>query len=212
MAEERPHGHQDAVPPISATPELHQLELDVARLREAQPHRLSAVGPSRLAAPTSPAVVRALSTEDWWKATQNTAFDWQGTSVWADFWELLAPRVQHGRSSELAGLVADGGERLALALAAVTEAELWRVYRQDIPLEVRELGEMEKRSVEASNEMAHRAMAELASYYLLATGHVVANVTARTLALDTQLHPKLNWTSSAAVIPSARLTGTTGCR
>lgn len=192
MAEERPHEHQDAVPPISATPEVHRLELDVARLREAQPRRLSAVGPSRLAAPTAPEVVSSLSKEDWWQTTQSTAFDWQGMSVWADFWELLAPRVQRGRSSELAGLIADGGERLALALAAVTEAELWRIYRQDVPSAVRGLGEMERRSVDASNEMTHRAMAELASYYLLATGHVLANVTVRTLALDTQLHPKLN--------------------
>ena len=50
---------------------------------------------------------------------------------------------------------------------------------------------MKRRSVDAANEMAHRAMAELASYYLLATGHIVANVAARALALDSQLHAKL---------------------
>jgi hypothetical protein len=124
-------------------------------------------------------------------ATQKVASDWQEISVWADFWELLAPRVQHGRGRELAGLIADGGERLALALAAVTEAELWRVYRQEVPAEVRKLDEMKRRSVDAANEMAHRAMAELASYYLLATGHTVANVSVRALALDSQLHAKL---------------------
>src|SRR6266487_544464 len=112
-------------------------------------------------------------------------------SMWADFWELLAPKVQHGRGHELAGLIADGGERLALALAAVTEAELWSIYRQDVPSEIRQLDEMMKRAVKAGNEMAHRAMAELAAYYLLATGHVLANVTARALALDSELHPIL---------------------
>ena len=34
-------------------------------------------------------------------------------------------------------------------------------------------------------------MSELASYYLLAAGHTVANVTARALALDSRLHGKL---------------------
>ena len=34
-------------------------------------------------------------------------------------------------------------------------------------------------------------MAELASYYLLGVGHTVANVTARTLALDSNRHPQL---------------------
>ena len=34
-------------------------------------------------------------------------------------------------------------------------------------------------------------MAELASYYLLSVGHTAANVTARTLALDTARHPQL---------------------
>jgi hypothetical protein len=70
---------------------------------------------------------------------QKVAFDWQTISVWADFWELAAPQVQHGRSHDLAGCMANGGERLALTLAAVSEAELWRIYRQDIPPEVRQL-------------------------------------------------------------------------
>jgi hypothetical protein len=154
-------------------------------------HILSAVVPSRLAARTPPETVRKLSSEAWWMTTQKVACDWQGMSAWADFWEVAAPRIQYGRSHDLVGCIADGGERLALALAGVTEAELWRVYRQDIPPEVRQLDAMKRRLVDAANEMAHRAMAELASYYLLAAGHAVANVTARTLALDSQLHAKL---------------------
>jgi hypothetical protein len=129
--------------------------------------------------------------QPWSVISRKAATEWQGMSVWADFWELLAPRVPHGRGRELAGLMADGGERLALALAAVTEAELWRIFRQEAPPEARQLDEMRQRAVKAGNEMAHRAMAELASYYLLATGHVIANVTARALALDPKLHPIL---------------------
>jgi hypothetical protein len=166
-------------------------EQTAAELAGAHPTLVSAVNPYRLAAPTPPEAVKDLSQAAWWKATQNVAFDWQATSIWADLWELLAPKVQYGRGHDLAGLIADGGERLALALAAVTEAELWRIYRQDVPPEVRKLDEMRRRSVSAANEMAHRAMAELASYYLLATGHILANVTVRALALDSQLHQVL---------------------
>ena len=88
-----------------------------------QVQTLSAVTPSRLAARTPPEAVRSLSCEAWWMATQKVASDWQGMSVWADFWEVSSPRVQYGRSHDLVGCIADGGERLALALAAVTEAE-----------------------------------------------------------------------------------------
>lgn len=73
----------------------------------------------------------------------------------------------------------------------VTEAGLWRIYRRDLPPEVRDLDGIKRQSVDAANEMAHRAMAESATYYLLATGHTVVNVAARTLALDSQLHSVL---------------------
>jgi hypothetical protein len=185
------HDRQGREASTTTASEASAREQTVAAPVRAHPQMLSGVSPSRLAAPTPPEAVSRLSHEAWWTAAQKVALDWQATSVWADFWELAAPRVQRGRGHDLAGCIADGGERLALALAAVTEAELWGVYRQDIPPEVRQLGGMKRLSVDAANEMEHRAMAELASYYLLATGHTVANVAVRALALDSQLHPKL---------------------
>jgi hypothetical protein len=191
MTEERePDGSQSPVASNAAAGGASTQE-QTADLAHAQPQVLSAVSPSRLAAPTPPEAVKDLSCETWWATARQVAFEWQSISVWADFWELAAPRVQHGRGHELAGCIADGGERLALALAAVTEAELWRIYRRDLPPEVRDLDGIKRRSVDAANEMAHRAMAESATYYLLATGHTVVNVAARALALDSQLHAVL---------------------
>jgi hypothetical protein len=54
-----------------------------------------------------------------------------------------------------------------------------------------DLQNVEGRVLDAANEMVQRAMAELASYYLLGVGHTVANITARTLALDSDRHPQL---------------------
>jgi hypothetical protein len=164
----------------------------VGDLPDAQPQLVSAVIPGRLAAPTPPGTVNDLWQKDWWKSAQQVASDWQKASSLADFWELaLVPPVQPGRGHELAGLIASGGEQFVLALTALAEAELWNIYRQSTPSEVRDLDEMEKRVVGAAHEMGHRAMAELAAYYLLATGHTIANVTIRAMALDSRLHTVL---------------------
>ena len=120
---------------------------------------------------------------------QRAAADLQMTSLQAHFWEAgLAPAVERGRSSELAGLLAGSGEQFALALAALAEAELWSLNRRTNPPD---LDSDEGRVLEAGKEMAQRAMAELAGYYLLGVGHTVANVTGRTLTLDTTRHPQL---------------------
>lgn len=143
----------------------------------------------RLAAPTTPDDVRQLQQQRWWMVGQRAAADLQMTSMQADFWEAaLAPAVERGRSRELAGLLAGGGEQFALALAAVSEAELWSLHRRTNPPD---LNSGEGRVLDAGQEMAQRAMAELASYYLLGVGHTVANVTARTLALASDRHPHL---------------------
>jgi hypothetical protein len=167
-------------------------EPDTNNLPEAEPPVVSAVIPGRLAAPAPPGTVAHLRDESWWKRASEVGSDWQTVSPLADFWELaLVPPVQPGRGRELAGLIAGAGEQLALGLAALVEAELWRLYRRETPTDTLDLDEMSKRGVHASQEMGHRAMAELATYYLLATGHTLANVTVRTLALDSQLHPTL---------------------
>jgi hypothetical protein len=150
---------------------------------------IRAVTLGRLTAPATAAQIYRFREQPWWTEGQRVAVDWQMTSVLADPWEVaLAPAVQRGRSSELAGLIADGGERFVLAIAALAEAELWSIYRGTNPPDLRST---EGRVLDAGQEMAHRAVAELASYYLLAVGHTVANVTARILALDTDRHPQL---------------------
>ncbi len=45
--------------------------------------------------------------------------------------------------------------------------------------------------VAAAQEMTHRAMADMVTHFLLATGHALANVTIRTLALDARMHAHL---------------------
>jgi phenylpyruvate tautomerase PptA (4-oxalocrotonate tautomerase family) len=151
--------------------------------------QIRAVTLGRLSPPATAVQIQTFQEQSWWTEGQRVAADWQMTSLLADPWEVaLAPAVQRGRSSELAGLVADGGERFVLALAAIAEAELWNAHRQANPPD---LQSMDGRVLAAGQEMAQRALAELASYYLLAVGHSVANVTARTLALDTDRHPQL---------------------
>jgi hypothetical protein len=145
--------------------------------------------PSRLAAQTEPGAVRQFTELPWQQHASDVASTWQGISAVHDSWELiLVPTVQPGRASELAGLIASGGEQLGLALAALNEAELWTLYRAQYPADPSTL---DGRSIQAAQEMSQRAMADLAVHYLLATGHIVANVTARTLALDARLHPVL---------------------
>lgn len=137
-------------------------------LPEPEPPVISAVIPGRLAAPAPPGTVAHLREEDWWKSAQAVASDWQVISRLADFWELaLVPPVQPGRGRELAGLIAGAGEQLALGLTALVEAELWRLYRRDRPTATLDLDEMDKRVVDAAQEMGHRAMAEPAPALVL---------------------------------------------
>ena len=75
-----------------------------------------------------------------------------------------------------------------MALAASVEAEAWSAYRKGVSLDE---STAQGRASNAGNEMGHRAMAELATYYLMGTGHALANITGRALALDRSLHPSL---------------------
>jgi hypothetical protein len=153
---------------------------------------VSAVTPGRLAVSPSSDMLKGVRQNSWWTAAQKVSADWQTFGWKADFWEIgLVPRVQPGRAHELVGLIAGGGEQFGLSLAALVEAELWSAYRQEKPVEGLGLTESKGRIVSAAQEMAHRAMAELAMHYLLATGHTLANVTVRALALDSRLHSTL---------------------
>jgi hypothetical protein len=124
--------------------------------------------------------------QEWWKTAEQVASDWQFFSQWSEWWEL-ATAPAFGRANELAGLIASAGEQLALGMAATVETELWRAFRDANPIDDTERG----RGRDAAEEMGHRAMAELAGYYLLGTGHGLANITARALAMDPEVHPLL---------------------
>jgi phenylpyruvate tautomerase PptA (4-oxalocrotonate tautomerase family) len=168
--------HDDPLPDAKVSP-------------DAANQQIRAVSLGRLSAPATTVQIQKLQEQPWWTEGQRVAADWQMTSLLAHPWEVaLAPAVQRGRSSELAGLIADGGERFVLALAAIAEAELWNAQRRANPPDPQS---MDGRVLAAGQEMAQRALSELASHYLLAVGHSVANVTARTLALDTDRHPQL---------------------
>lgn len=106
------------------------------------------------------------------------AAEWQTTSQRAAMWEMggTLHGVQRDRMTEIARLISGAGEQLALARAAAIECELWRLQRQ---------AQGEDKD---GDEMCHRSLAELLMYYCISTGHAVANLTGRLLALDGRLH------------------------
>jgi hypothetical protein len=171
-----PSADGDQLPDVPSSPDVVHREIQAVTL-------------DRLAAPATAAQIQQLQERRWRIDGQRVAADCQTTSHLANLWEAsLAPAIQRGRSSELAGLIADGGEQFSLALAALGEATLWAACRETDPPDWRTV---EGRVLDAGQERAQRALAELATYYLLAVGHRVANVTARTLALDRDRHPQL---------------------
>lgn len=103
---------------------------------------------------------------------------WQTLGLHAQFWELA--NQEQDRLYELAGYMAGAGEQLALACLADHEFSLWTAApapEQDFAL--------------VATEMAQRALAEMESYYVIAGGHAIANLTGRVLALDPALKPQL---------------------
>ena len=70
------------------------------------------------------------------------------------------------------------GEKLIMACTTGVEAQLWRRRR-------------EGQCHNTEHEMAHRAVTELQAYFLMATGHDLANITGRVLALDPALRVRL---------------------
>lgn len=108
------------------------------------------------------------------------ALDWQGTAGHAVFWEIgaEAPERGEGRVYALAGQMASAGEQLSLAHAAAVEVALWREVRK-------------KADPDAAHEMCMRAMAETQSLFVMGTGHALANVAVRALALNQGLRADL---------------------
>lgn len=111
-----------------------------------------------------------------------TALDWQRAAEHADVRESSAVvcDLERGRMYHLVRHVAAAGEKLALACTAAVECALW-VERRAAPSAPAPTHE------EVGWELAHRAVAELHTHYLLGTGHDLINITARVLALDSEL-------------------------
>jgi hypothetical protein len=108
------------------------------------------------------------------------ALDWQQSAGNAVFWEMGAATRGADESMVygLAGLMASAGEQLGLAHAAGVEVALWDGIR-------------DKGAPDPEHEMCMRAMAESQTLFVIGTGHMVANVAARALALRPKLRKEL---------------------
>jgi hypothetical protein len=98
-------------------------------------------------------------------------------------WNATTHGVEQDRFYEIYGCMHSTGERFALALAAGNEVALRIRHRRENPTD--------DRGEQAFQEITHRAMAELWSYYLLGTGHSLAALTMKAIALEIELRPAL---------------------
>jgi len=98
----------------------------VSTPKEDANHEVVSVVPRRLAAEVSEDQLRDLSGQEWCRATQQVASDWQQTGARAESWEVLLVRrnVGLGRPHELAGLIASTGEQVAMALVSCAGSSL----------------------------------------------------------------------------------------
>jgi hypothetical protein len=135
--------------------------------------RLAAIVPRRLAATREAA---PFPPDEAHHHAHQQAIDWQVMAADAQRWEL-GP-AEEDRGYELVGRMASTGEQLALGLAAESEVETWRLVRQESEFD-------------AEHEMCMRAMAEAQCLFVIGTGHALANVALRALALDSKLRAAL---------------------
>jgi hypothetical protein len=141
---------------------------------------LLAVSPIRLAVATRRTQLPASVRDDAHQRVTERAIDWQAVSGQAVFWEMgaMGRPGGEGRAYALAGQMAAAGEQLALAHAAAVEVAFWRELRQGAEFDT-------------AQEMSMRAMAEAQSLFIIGTGHAIANVALRVLALDQELRAEL---------------------
>jgi hypothetical protein len=108
------------------------------------------------------------------------AIHWQRMGSNAVSWEMGA--ALRGSSEDqtyaLAGQMASAGEQLALAYAAAIEVALWREFRENA-------------AHDAEHEMCMRGTAEAQCLFVIGTGHALANVAVRALAIDPKLRAEL---------------------
>jgi hypothetical protein len=140
--------------------------------------RIIAIIPQRLAATADEIDIRPILASPYVEESGHVANEWQTLGISAEFLEMGATThgVDRDRMGEIIGLMAAAGEQLALARGALLECELWRLARV--------------RREESGDEMCHRAIAELLSYFCIGCGHAIANVSVRLLAMDKRLHAR----------------------
>jgi hypothetical protein len=110
------------------------------------------------------------------KRVSEVACSWQELSSIAWLWELggAVGRAGRGRAHELAGLMAAGGEELALALSAAIEAELVRSH-------------VASAGSDPAFEMSRRAFVDMQVLYVTGACHTLVNADRRALAFDQDL-------------------------
>jgi hypothetical protein len=142
------------------------------------------IWPGRLAADTDGETVRAVLKRRRWDQKSEVAKAWHVTRSEAQWQELGAVDcgIERNRIFELLGCMSSISERFGLAIAAGNEVALWEQRRAQLGSD---------RGDQAAHEMCQRAMGEHFAYYLLGTGHGLAAVVLRTLALDDVLRPRL---------------------
>jgi hypothetical protein len=145
-------------------------------VRKLPANKASPDPPSDEESDLSAMVLRSLCSDVKWERSASTtplervALDWQqcgDTAVFAEIHGLNAG-APHGRVVEIFGRAAAAGEQLGLAGTCLLEAQRW----QRAP------------AIGARENMAMRALAEMAGYYATATAHGPMNVTLRTLLLS----------------------------
>ena len=138
------------------------------------------VAPMRLAVATRRRRLPASVADEEHERVAKQGLAWQQTAGHAVFWEVgaTAQGADEGRAYALAGQMASAGEQLSLAHAAAVEVALWREVR-------------EKADPDVAHEMCMRAMAEAQCMFVIGTGHALANVAVRALALNEDLRAEL---------------------
>lgn len=128
--------------------------------------------------------VSKVLTERRWEQNLDVAKSWHiGRLMWAmGEMHATAHGMDQDRVAELLGCMDSTSERFGLALAAGNEVAIWQHVRDGAP---------QDRWAHGQIEMSQRAMAELFGYYLLGTGHMLASIVLRSLALERALRPVL---------------------
>lgn len=140
-----------------------------------------ALAPLRLAFDPERRRLPESATDEEHRYVLRQALDWQQAATHAVFWEMGAAvsEEDEGRVYALAGQMASAGEQLTLANAAGVEVALWREARSTA-------------SPDPEQEMCTRAMAEAQCLFVIGTGHALANVAVRALALDLTMRDELS--------------------